>query len=226
MMGKRWIALISGIAILVIASIVLCAVPMIEVTYYESEPYTTTETYYESEPYTTTETYYESEPYTVTEIYYEKEPYTASVPVDYQVTGVWIYNWFWTIGSDCWVTIKNTDIKSGYFYVTFYLTTEGGATTTKHASEYIAIGEEKDVLVKHPGDYVETFTYSITPPEKEVTKYEDVEKRREVTKYRDVEKTREVTKYKDVKKTREVIEYKDVEKTKRVTALEYLMDYW
>ena len=190
MIEKRWIALISAIAILVIASILLCAVPMIEVTYHESEPYTATETYYEKEPYT------------VTEIYYETEPYTASVPIDYQVTGAWIYNWFWTIGSDCWVTIKNTDIKSGYFYVTFYLTTEGGATTTKHASEYIAIGEEKDVLVKHSGDYIETFTYSITPPQKEVTKYKDVQKTREVTKYR------------------------DVEKTKRVTALEYLMDYW
>ena len=194
------VAVICGIAA-AFAALIICLVPLVEVQYTEREPYTTTETYY------------------------EKEPYTESVPIEYRVTDTGIYDWFWSTGSDIWVTIKNTDTKSGYFYVTFSLKTRGGAITSKTASEYIAIGEEKRVQVKHSGDYISTFTYSITPPIKEVTKYRDVTKTREVVKYRKVPKTREVTKYRDVAKTREVIRYRDVPKTKRVTVLEYLLDW-
>lgn len=186
-----------GVAI-AIAAIVICAIPLKTVSYTVNVPYEDVETYYEKEPYTV------EEPYTV------REPYTASVSIDYRVTKASIYNWFWSRGSDCWVTIQNTDTKSGYFRVTFNLVTEGGATTTKTAREYIAIGEEKDVMVKHDGDYIKTYDYSITPPTKEVTKYRDVTKYREVTKYRDVEKQRTVTRVR--KETR----YKDVS----------FLDYW
>lgn len=197
-MKKLWIAVIAGVTILVVAAIMIFAVPTMTATYYEWEPYTTYEIYWESEPYTTYETYWES------------EPYTETVPIDYLVTDTAIYNWFWHTGSDVWVTIKNADVKSGYFYVTFNLVTQGDATATQYGSEYIAIGEEKDVLVKHSGDYIKTFTYSVTPPTKEVTRY------------RDVEKTREVTTYEWVEKTRQVTEYGWVEKTEKVTVFEYL----
>jgi len=209
-MKKLWIALIAGVTILVVAAIMIFAVPTVTATYYEWEPYTTYETYSEWEPYTTYETYSEWEPHTTYETYWESEPYTEAVPIDYLVTDTGIYNWFWQTGSDVWVTIKNADVKSGYFYVTFNLVTQGDATATEYGYEYIAIGEEKDVLVKHSGDYMTTFTYSVTPPTKEVTRY------------RDIEKTREVTTYEWVEKTREVTEYGWVEKTEKVTVFEYL----
>lgn len=188
-MKKHWIALIVGIVILVVAAIVLTAVPVMGMTWYEREPYTATE------------------PYTRTETYYETEPYVESVPIEYRVTDSGIYNWFWHVGADCWVTIKNADIKSGYFYVTFHLVTKGGATATKSASQYIAIGEEKEVRIKHSGDYIENFTRSITAPTKEVTRYREVLRTREVTEYR------------------EVTRYRDVLRTKRATVLEYLMGW-
>lgn len=115
-----------------------------------------------------------------TEYYTETEPYIDYVNVDYEVTDTGIYDWFWHIGSDVWVTIKNADTKSGYFYVTFNMETEGGATTTKYKTEYIVIGDEEQILVKHSGDYIKTFTYSIDPPQKEVTRYREVEKTRQV----------------------------------------------
>jgi len=159
--------IISVLAIGVIA-LAIFAVPIVEVTYYQEEPYTATETYY------------------------EKEPYTTLVNIDYRVTEARTYNWFWTTGSDCWVTIKNADIKSGYFFVTFDLVTRGGARITRTAREYITIAEEKRVTVKHSGDYISRFTYSIDPPQKEVTMYRDVQKTREVVRIREVESTKRV----------------------------------
>ena len=240
--------ILSVLVVMIIALTIFFA-PMIEVTYYEEEPHTVSETYYEKEPYTETQTYYEKEPYTTTEkyhetepytaieTYYETEPYTTLVSIDYRVVEAKIYNWFWTSGSDCWVIIKNTDTKSGYFDVTFNLVTRGGASTTRTARKYIALADQEQVMVKHEGDYISTFTYRIDPPKKEVTRYHNVAKTREViryhnveksrpvTKYRDVEQTQEVTKYRDVEKTREVVRIRKVERTKRVPVFEYLADW-
>lgn len=164
------------------------------------------------------------QPCPTTEYYWESEPYTSEIDIDYRVTETGIYNWFWSTGSDCWVTIKNADTKSGYFYVTFNLVTRGGATTTKYSSMYIAIGEEKQVLIQYSGDNIKTFAYSIDPPTKEVTSYHQVQKTRQVVGNCQVQTTREVIRYQDVEKTREVTKFKDVERSKRVTVFQYLTE--
>lgn len=162
------------------------------------------EKYYEKEPYTATETYTETEPYTVTETYTESEPYNATVPVSYVVGGTANQQVPGQIASDCIVVIYNTDTNSGSFTVTFNLVTMGGATATRYASQFIAGGTQQSVWLRYTGDYIRSFTYSVTPPNKQVVQYHDVQKTREVTYYRDVEKTREVVRYRDVERTRRV----------------------
>ena len=206
------LAIVFGVAI-AIAAIVICAVPLKTVSYAASVPYEDTETYYVQEAYTV------QEPYTRIETYIEREPYNKPVPIDYIVSDTGIYNWFWTTGSDVWVTIKNADVKSGYFYVTFYLTIKGGATTTKLASQYIAIGETKQVKTTYSGGYVASFTYSIIPPTKTVSDFRDVNKTREVTEYRDITTYRSVPKQRTMTKTRSETRYKEV------SLLDYLLHY-
>lgn len=208
-MWKR-LGIVFG-SLIVAAAIVVCAVPLKTVSYTVEVPYEATETYYVEEAYTV------REPYTRIETYMEREPYNKSVPIDYIVTSKGIYDWFWSTGSDVWVTIRNSDAKSGYFYVKFFLTIKGGASTTKTGSRYIAIGEGKRVQIKYSGGYVSSFTYSITPPTKTVIDYRDVPKTREVTEYRDVTKYRDVPKQRTVTKTRQETRYKEV------SILEYLI---
>jgi len=166
----------------------------------------------EKQPYAANETYVESEPYLANETYYEAQPYVTTVPLSYTVAGTTIQSVAGQIASDCIVIINNTDTNSGTFTVTYYLVTMGGATTTKYASQFIAGGTQQGVWLRHTGDYIRTFTYSLSPPTKQVIQYQSVQKTREVTRYRDVEKTREV------------ILYRDVERTKWVTVVDKITD--
>jgi len=200
-------------SVIVIAAIVICAVPLKTVPYQVSVPYQATETYYEKEAYTV------QEPYTRTETYTEREPYNKSVPIDYRVVDTGIYQWFWTTGSDVWVTIRNTDLKSGTFRVDFDLTLKGGAKATRYDSNYIALGDTEEVKVRYSGGYVSSFKYSVTAPTKTVVDYRDVRKTREVTEYRNVTKYRDVPKQRNVTKTRQETRYK------KVSILEYFISY-
>jgi hypothetical protein len=166
------------IAILAVAGVVIAGAPLKSVTYAESVPYTTTETYYVTE--TTTE----------------------EIPLNYKVIDTNISNTYWRLSSDCTVTIKNTDTSSGYFRVEFNMLTETtimapSKTVTKVAWQFIDPGKQKDVTVRYEGDHIGNFTYSITPP------------------------TREITSSQQVPKTREVVNYQEVVKTKKITLLEY-----
>ena len=212
-------------ATLLVAVLVFCFAPIKRVSYTVDERYQTTETYYVTESYTDIETYYEKEPFTTYETYTEREPYNKSVPIDYLITKIEGYNYFWTTGFDARVWIKNTDLKSGTFTVDYNLILEGGAKITKSASKYITIGETDKVEVSYSGGYLSSWTYSVTPPTKTVTDYRDVEKTREVIEYRDVEKTREVTKDRDVPKQRTVWKTRPVTRYKNVSMLEYLTRY-
>lgn len=214
-----------GIAIIVIAVIVICAVPLVTVPYVVAVSYEDTETYYVSEAYQVKEPYTVQEHYTRTETYYDEEPYQKSVPIDYRVTYWQFYNWIWSPGCDVWVRIKNTDLKSGTFTVTFYITLKGGATITKRTSKYIAIGDYEDVMVKYDGARCSSFTYSVTPPKKTITDYRTVQKTREITGYTEVVKYRDVTKYRDVPKQRTVTKTQQETRYKKVTVLEYLINY-
>ena len=213
-MKKRSITIISCVVgIVVIAAILIFAVP------FKTVSYTATERYQTTESYTETETYYEKEPFTTYETYTEREPYNKSIPIDYIVTSKGSYSYFWSTGFDVWVNIKNTDLKSGTFTVVFNLTLQGGAKTTESASKYIAIGDTEKVEVSYTGAWLSSYTYSITPPTKTVTEYRDVQKTREVVEYRDVEKTRDVPMQRTVWKDRPVIRYK------KVSLFEYLTSY-
>ena len=166
--------LLVVVAVLVVAVAVLYAAPLKSVTYYESEPYVTTETYYVT------------------------EPRTEEVPLNYKVIDTEINNCFWRISSDCSVIIKNTDSESGYFRVAFNMTTINtpiapSKTATKAAWQFIAPGKQETVTVRHEGDYLGNFTYEITPPTRESTTSQQVAKTREITNYRQVEKTKKVT---------------------------------
>lgn len=203
-------------------------------TYYETEPYETSGAYIEKEPYVTTEAYSAQEPYVVAETYYETQPYSGTASIDYMVTGKGMGNWYLGTGSDCWITIKNADIWSGYFYVAFNLVTARGTRTTHFASDYLPAGQEKQIRTSLSGDYVASFTYSITPPIKQVTinqqlaktrptvEYRSVEKTRPAIAYRDVTKSKPTVEYHDVEKTREVVRYRDAETTRRTTIFGYL----
>ena len=162
------------IAILVAAAVVIAAVPLKSVTYYASEPYTTTETYYVT------------------------ETQTQEIPLAYKVIDNEISNWYWRLSSDCSVTIRNIDSESGYFRIAFDLVTQAtltapSRTVNKAAWQLLAPGEQEIVTMRHEGDYIGNFTYSITPPTKEVTTSQQVPKTRDVTNNREVEKTKKVT---------------------------------
>lgn len=151
-----------------------------------------------TEPYEDIETYYVNEPYDATETYYVTEPYIDYVALQYWGFGSGASNYplFWT-GCDVWVTVKNTDDASGYFWVTFTITTLGGGTESKRDTHFLTSGEEHKFEVSFP-DYFASYSYTVEPPTKEVTKYRDVAKQRTVTKYHDVAKQRTVTKYRTV----------------------------
>ena len=88
------------VAILIVAAgVVLSVAPLKSVTYSELEPYITTETYYVT------------------------ETSTEEIPLDYKVIDTKISNWYWRVSSDCIVTIKNTDVESGYFRIEFNMAT-------------------------------------------------------------------------------------------------------
>ncbi len=174
---RRLLVLIF-IAILVVVAALLTAAPLKSVTYTESVPYTTTETYYVT------------------------ETNTEEVPLGYKVIDTNINNSYWRLSSDCTVTIRNTDVSSGYFRIAFNMLTQTtilapSKTVTKAAWQLLDPGQQKDVTVRHDGDHIGNFTYSITPP------------------------TREVTTSQQVPKTKETVNYEEVVKTKKVTFLEY-----
>jgi hypothetical protein len=196
---RRNLLLSSG-AIVVAALLFIFLAPIVPAKVIEKQPYAGNETYIESEPYLANETYYEA------------QPYVTTAAVSYTVAGTSVQNVAGQIASDCVVIINNTDTNSGTFTVTYYLVTMGGATATQYASQVIAGGMQQGVWLRHTGDYISSFTYSVSPPSKQVIQYQNVQKTREVTKYRDVEKTREV------------VLYRDVEKTKWVTVVDHITD--
>jgi len=196
---RRNLLLGSG-AIVVAAFLFIFLAPVVPATYIEKEPYAGNETYIEKVPYTANETYYEAEPYVVT------------VPLSYTVAATSIQNVLGQIASDCVVLISNTDTNSGTFSVTYFLVTMGGATATKYSYQFIPGGTQQGVWVRHSGDYIRSFTYSVAAPTKQVIQY------------RNVQKTREVTLYRDVEKVREVVKYRDVERSKRVTVVDSITD--
>lgn len=158
------------------------------------EVYTILEEYEIQVPYDVQETYTERVPYDTTEYYIVSEPYTYSTPVDYTIVSASYSNYWVSPPTTMWVTVTNGDSKSGYFTVQFDITTIGGATKTVWASEYILSQETKEITATST-DKIQTYNYKVTPPQKEVSAYHDVQKTRTITKYQDVSRVKTVTKY-------------------------------
>ena len=185
---------IGLVAFIAVAAIVVCAVPLVAVHYAVDVSYEDTETYYIKEEYTVQEPYTVQELYTGTETYTEREPYKKYVPIDYVVTDEGIYEPSCSAGFYPWVAIRNTDVKSGSFRVTFYLFIRGEGTTIQYASIYVTPGHSQKVEV-YCGRDLRSFTYSVKPPTKTVVDYRDVVRTRQVTEYRDITKYRDVIEY-------------------------------
>lgn len=161
--------LLVVLAVLIVAVLVISLVPLMDVSYYEKESYV------------------------VTESYHRTETYTEEFPIDYEVIDTQISNLWWRSSSECSVTIKNTGVTSGYFRIEFNLKTPGGEEVTKVAWQGLEVDEQREVIVRHSEDYVETFTYAVTPPIRVVTNTRQIPDTREVTKFRDIERTDRVT---------------------------------
>ncbi len=206
-MNKRNIIFLGIIGLILATVFILWLVPVMTTTHAKQEPYTTTETYTEKEPYTTTETYYET------------EPVLKNQNIQYSVLKSWQDDFGWGgislngSGADMYVQIQNLDsANGGIFFVTFNVTLSGGATATRSSSQYIGAHAITDIKGTYAGADVARFTYSVTPPTKQVTEYQQVAKTRDIVQFRDAEKTREVVKI------------KDVEKSEKVSVLKYLFD--
>ena len=170
----KTLVILIFLALLVIAGVVISFAPLMTVTHYTSEPYTTTETYYVTE--------------TISE----------NIPLTYEVVDTRLYQWWWRLSSDCTVTIKNTDTQAGFFRVEFNMVTQttdisSSKTITKAAWRSIAPAKQEDITVRDEGAYLDSFTYTVTPPTKEITTSQQVPKTREIVQYREVTKTEKVT---------------------------------
>ena len=177
----KTLLMLTIVLLLAVAVAIVSAAPLMTATYLETEQYTTPETYY------------------VTEVR------TEEVPLAYEIFDTQMYGYYWRTSSECTVIVKNTDTESGYFRVQFHMKTRATDITpstwlTKAAWRFIEAGKGNEITVRHDGAYIESFSYAVTPPVKQVTTYEQVAK------------------------TREVFQYREVEKTKKVTILQYLID--
>ena len=196
------IGIAAGIVIAV-AALVVCLVPLKEVSYSVTVDYEDIETYYENEPYQDTETY------------------TETVPLDYEVidSDLDVEGQTATVS----VAVRNQDDVAGTF--TVELSVIYGCTFIEPGSIQITslLDSDEEELHLEPDDTgtatystdnpypmncdVDSWSYDVTPDTKEV------EKERTVTKYREVEKQRTVT------KQRQETRYK------KVTLLDYLLHY-
>jgi len=164
-------------AVLAIAALVVTFVPLMEVNYIEIESHVVTEAY------TWTETY------------------TKEIPVAYEVLDADSTNLWWRRTSDCWVTLWNKGNVSGSFRVQFDLLPEAAPATTKVIWQTVDAGRQSEVVVRYYDGYVQSFTYSVTPP------------------------LQVVTTSREVPGTHEVVEYTEIERTKKVPVLEYVREW-
>jgi len=230
-------ALIIGgiiLAVLIIASVVIFAVPM---------PYSATQQYVETVPYDAQESYSEKEPYSATETYYESESYKDQECEyrDYDGKGGYIsedgsQKWDWYVAHSLYYSGNepNTDTQTRY-YITNYENKMGSFkikisfwnwdNDKERLGDYIyktiIVGPHEteygyiyySVLWNNKLPKADTFAIQLEEPQLEecetVTKWRDVPKTRTVTKYRDETKYRTVTKHKD--------EYNERSITKKAT---------
>lgn len=196
---------IIGIIIAVAIPLVVCVVPLKEVAYAVMVDYEDTETYYEDEPYQVTENYAEDVPLSFEANGYVKEDtieehrqiVIGDIVIQDEIVEV-------PIEVAC-VEVENTDAIAGEFVVSFSgfepMFGELSLTTT------LNLNPEQQKTAECPADYINDWSYEVTPSTKEV------------------ESERIVTKYQQVEKQRTVIKQRQETRYKKVTLLDYLLHY-
>ncbi len=135
--------------------------------------------------------YEEQEEYLKTEYYTETVPYEDDVPLEYQDSAGDV----WGLGCgtltnymECyWIDIINLDTIGGTFTVDCdFETLYRNLYDTR--SQYVKPGDTERFECKVDIDWGEDvkLTWSVNPPTKSVTKYEEVQRERQVTAYRPV----------------------------------------
>ena len=224
---KKKLAIGLGSALLVFV-VIFCVAPVKTVSYTVTEKYSAAETYYVKEPYTETETYYEEEPFATYETYTEREPYERPIPIDYEINYEGFFSNYYSESkafTNAWVSIRNTDTEGGAFSVEFHLALKDGGEALVHGSAHVKAGTSETLEISYNGEFVDSFSFVVTPPTKTITEYREVEKTKEVTEYRTVTKRRDVVKYKDVPRQRTVWKERPVARSKKVTLLQYFLHY-
>lgn len=213
---RSWVKKTGMFVVLATIIIAIMLAPTtVTVPYQKTETYqedfSTSENYDIQVPYETQETYVESVPYDTIEYFTESEPYTYRTQVQYAVVDAYYNNYILSPPSSMWVTITNGDGQSGYFSVQFDITTIGGATKVVTASAYL-LPQETKAITATTNDQIQTYNYKVTPPQKEVSGYHDVQKTRTVTKHQDVQRTRTVTKVRTDTAQRTVIKQRPAQR--------------
>jgi len=192
-----------GIVIAVIA-LVVCLVPLKTVAYTVMVDYEDTETYYENVAYNTTETYTEDVP-----LSYEADSYVRKVKGT-ETSSITIGGYTETITKEGYldiacVEVTNTDTIAGTFEVSFDVAEPTFGELTLEHSALLEPGQNK--VAECPADELGDWTYTVTPPTKEV------------------EMERTVIKYEQVPKQRTVIKQRQETRYKKVTLLNYLLHH-
>ena len=208
---KNTVITTSIIALLIIASVVIFAVPTpYEATqqYVETLPYDAQENYSEKEPYSATETYYEEEAYQDKECTYRVAKYNSEQEME------WVNSM-----ANIICTISNFESKAITFQYKLYTTDCEDSETDSYGPRSVTIGGgntvRKEVLLEPGGCYG-----CWASPQEQVQECETV------TKFKSVPKTRTVTKYRDETKYRTVTKYKDEYKERKVTKYGTLFNQW
>lgn len=193
------------IGIVVVLALVVCLVPLKEVSYAVTVDYEDTETYYEDEPYLDNETYIEQVPldfssdgYVRTETREERHTIIIGdivfqdeiVEVEFQVAKVDLMN-LDNVSGDFTVSFSGFEPMFGEVSLTSNLVLDPGELETAEC----------------PAESIDDWSYEVIPSTK------------------GVEMEREVTKYEQVEKQRTVIRQREETYYKKVTVLDYLLHY-
>jgi len=193
------------IGIIAVIALIVWLVPLKTVAYTVMVDYEDIETYYVDEPYEVTETYTKDVP-----LNFEAESYIETDIIEQHsqviIGGIVFQDEIIEVPIEiACVKVRNTDDIAGDFVVSFSgfepMFGEHSLTTTLN----LYAGQQE--TAECPADSIDNWNYEVTPGTK------------------GVEREREVTKYEQVEKQRTVIRQREEIRYKKVTALDYLLHY-
>jgi hypothetical protein len=198
------IGIAVGIVVAILA-LVVCLVPLKEVSYAITVDYEDTETYYENEAYNATETYIEDVPLSFEADGYIEED-TIAERHQIIIGGIVFQDEIVEVPIEiACVKVKNTDDVAGNFTVSFsgFESMFGEISLTRTLSLYPGQRQTAEC----PADSIDDWNYEVRASTKPI------------------EQERTVTKYRQVEKERTVIKQRQETRHKKVTALDYLLHY-